>query len=88
MRWGGCLPPSYLVIPAKAGTQSHERCALLLWVPAFAGMTEGRGERFYHRYAIRYGDDAHVGTDGEVRPARRPAAVADPNPSAPADEAA
>jgi hypothetical protein len=29
-----------LVIPAKAGTQSHKLCTLLLWIPAFAGMTD------------------------------------------------
>ena len=29
------------VIPAKAGTQSHECRGLLPWVPASAGMTEG-----------------------------------------------
>ena len=29
------------VIPAKAGTQSHEHVAQFPWVPAFAGMTIG-----------------------------------------------
>jgi len=29
------------VIPAKAGTQGHKGQRLGLWVPAFAGMTEG-----------------------------------------------
>jgi hypothetical protein len=29
------------VIPAKAGIQTRERGACRLWIPAFAGMTDG-----------------------------------------------
>jgi hypothetical protein len=30
-----------LVVPAKAGTHSEFAQAISLWIPAFAGMTEG-----------------------------------------------
>ncbi len=40
-------PPLLLVIPAQAGIQSNEHKRLLLWTPAFAGVTQA------HKDALR-----------------------------------
>jgi hypothetical protein len=38
-RWDCARWPN-LVIPAKAGIQGRPALSMLLWIPAFAGMTE------------------------------------------------
>jgi hypothetical protein len=33
---------STIVVPAKAGTQSNPAGAVVVWMPAYAGMTDGK----------------------------------------------
>jgi hypothetical protein len=48
---GGETPPSYIVIPAKAGIQERT-LGQIAWIPAFAGMT------FDGAIFIQWGEDA------------------------------
>jgi hypothetical protein len=63
----GSLAPSYIFIPAKAGTQCGQS-RRMLWVPAFAGMTNVGNPPPQPEAAIRFGfgGNDHLRPEGDI----------------------